>query len=92
MTTQIRPMRARILPLDPLSCFNESFFVGGGVKLPLALVELGSIDDYEIVVHPTIAGHGPTLFAGVSKPIDLKLVSELKFASGVVARRYEPRT
>ncbi len=63
----------------------------GGVKLPLALAELGLIDEYEFVVHPRIEGHGPTLFAGLSKPIDLKLVNRLEFASGAVAMRYVPR-
>ena len=47
----------------------------GGVKLPLALAELGLIDEYEFVVHPRLVGHGPTLFAGLSKLVDLKLVS-----------------
>ena len=60
----------------------------GGVKLPLALAELGLIDEYEFVVQPRIAGHGPTLFAGLSKYVDLKLVSRLEFASGAVALRY----
>jgi dihydrofolate reductase len=64
----------------------------GGVKLPLALAELGLIDEYELVVHPRLAGHGPTLFAGLSKPIDLKLVGRLELGSGAVAMRYEPRT
>jgi dihydrofolate reductase len=63
----------------------------GGVKLPLALAELGLIDEYEFVVHPTLAGHGPTLFAGLSKQVDLRLVSRLEFASGAVAMRYRPR-
>jgi dihydrofolate reductase len=63
----------------------------GGVKLPLALTELGLIDEYEFVVHPRLAGHGPTLFAGLSKHVDLKLVSRLEFRSGAVAMRYEPR-
>ncbi|HEY9228018.1 MAG TPA: dihydrofolate reductase family protein, partial [Gemmatimonadaceae bacterium] len=63
----------------------------GGVTLPLALAELGLIDEYEFVVHPRIVGHGPTLFAGLSKHIDLKLVSRLEFGSGAVAMRYEPR-
>ena len=63
----------------------------GGVKLPLALAELGLIDEYEFVVHPRIAGHGPTLLAGLTKRIDLKLVSRLEFGSGAVAMRYEPR-
>jgi len=65
--------------------------LAGGVKLPLALAELGLIDEYEFVVHPRLAGHGPTLFAGLSKCVDLKLVSRLEFASGAVAMRYEPR-
>jgi dihydrofolate reductase len=63
----------------------------GGVTLPLALAELGLIDEYEFVVHPRIVGHGPTLFAGLSKRVDLKLVSRLEFGSGAVAMRYEPR-
>ena len=63
----------------------------GGVKLALALTELGLIDEYEFVVHPRLAGHGPTLFDGLSKYVDLKLVSRLEFDSGAVAMRYEPR-
>src|SRR5574338_337965 len=63
----------------------------GGVTLPLALAERGLIDEYEFVVHPRVAGHGPTLFAGLSKRLDLKFVSRVEFGSGVVATRYEPR-
>lgn len=61
----------------------------GGVMLPQALAELGLIDDYEFVVHPRLAGRGPTLFAGLSKPVDLKLVDQVKYGSGAVAMRYE---
>jgi dihydrofolate reductase len=63
----------------------------GGVTLPLALAELGLIDEYEFVVHPRVAGHGPWLLAGLSKHIDLKLVDRVEFSSGAVAMRYEPR-
>src|SRR5215470_9290115 len=63
--------------------------LAGGMKLPLALAELGLIDEYELVVHPRLAGHGPTLFAGLSKHIDLRLVSRLEYGSGAVALRYE---
>src|SRR6201988_1676382 len=69
---------------------GEGLFVGG-VTLPLALADLGLIDEYEFVVQPRLAGHGPTLFAGLSKPFDLKLVSRVEFGSGAVALRYEPR-
>lgn len=63
----------------------------GGVKLPLALAELGLIDEYEFIVQPRLVGHGPTLLAGLSKRIELKLVSRQEFGSGAVAMRYEPR-
>jgi dihydrofolate reductase len=63
----------------------------GGLRLAQSLVELGLIDEYEFMVQPRLAGHGPTLFAGLSKRVDLKLVSRLEFASGAVAMRYEPR-
>jgi dihydrofolate reductase len=63
----------------------------GGVRLPLSLAELGLIDEYEFVVHPRLAGHGPTLFAGLSKRVDLRLVSRPEFRSDAVAMRYEPR-
>ena len=69
---------------------GKGLFVGG-MKLPLALSELGLIDEYEFVVQPRLAGHGPTLFAGLSKCIDLRLVGRLEFGSGAVALRYEPR-
>lgn len=69
---------------------GKGLFVGG-VTLPLALAELGLIDEYEFVVHPRLAGRGPTLFAGLSKRVELKLVSRLEFGSGAVAMRYEPR-
>lgn len=64
----------------------------GGVQLPRALAELGLIDEYELVVHPRLAGHGPTLFAGLSKPLDLELVDRHEFRSGAVAMRYVPKT
>jgi dihydrofolate reductase len=68
---------------------GKGLFVGG-VTLPRALAELGLIDEYELIVHPRLAGHGPTLFAGLSKRVDLKLVSRQEFGSGAVAMRYEP--
>jgi dihydrofolate reductase len=63
----------------------------GGVTLPLALAELGLIDEYEFLVQPRLVGHGPTLFAGLSHPVDLELVSRREFGSGAVVMRYVPR-
>jgi dihydrofolate reductase len=63
----------------------------GGVKLAQALTEMRLIDEYEFIVHPRLVGHGPVLFAGLSKHVDLKLVSRKEFNSGAVAMRYQLR-
>lgn len=62
----------------------------GGVTLPLALADLGLIDEYVFVVHPVLAGHGPTLLAGLRERIQLELVDRRDFRSGAVAVRYRP--
>ena len=68
---------------------GEGLFVGG-VTLPLALADLGLIDEYEFVVQPVLAGHGPTLLAGLRERVELKLVDRHEFRSGAVALRYQP--
>lgn len=69
---------------------GEGLYVGG-VTLPMALAELGLIDEYEFWVHPRLVGHGPTLFAGLSTYVDLRLVGREELGSGVVVLRYEPK-
>ncbi|MDE1949667.1 MAG: dihydrofolate reductase family protein [Burkholderiales bacterium] len=68
---------------------GHGLFVGG-VQLALALTELGLIDEYEFIVHPRVAGHGPSLFAGLSKPLDLQLVKQVALGSGKLALSYRP--
>jgi dihydrofolate reductase len=68
---------------------GEGLFVGG-VTLPLALADLGLIDEYEFLVQPVLAGHGPTLLAGLRERIQLELVNRHEFRSGAVALRYRP--
>ena len=66
---------------------GEGLFVGG-VTLPLALADLGLIDEFEFLVQPVIAGHGPTLLGGLRERIQLELVDRRKFRSGAFAVRY----
>ena len=68
---------------------GKGLFVGG-VKLPLASADLGLIDEYEFVVQPILAGHGPTLLAGLRERLELNLVGRQEFRSGAVALRYQP--
>jgi dihydrofolate reductase len=68
---------------------GEGLWVGG-VTLPVALADLGLIDEYEFLVHPILAGHGPRLLAGLHERIHLELVDRQEFRSGAVAVRYRP--
>lgn len=62
----------------------------GGVTLPLALADLGLIDEYTFLVHPVIAGHGPTLLSGLRERIRLDLLKRRELGSGVTVMRFRP--
>jgi dihydrofolate reductase len=68
---------------------GEGLWVGG-VTLPLALADLGLIDEYEFLVQPVLAGHGPTLLAGLRERIQLELVDRRELRSGALAMRFRP--
>ncbi|HMR49567.1 MAG TPA: dihydrofolate reductase family protein [Arachnia sp.] len=69
---------------------GEGLWVGG-VTLPQALADLGLIDEYEFLVQPVLAGHGPTLLAGLRERIRLELVDRREFRSGAVALHYRSK-
>ena len=60
----------------------------GSPTLSAALERLGLIDEYRLVVHPILAGHGPTLFQGLERSRRLELVSTKRLKSGVMALHY----
>ena len=60
----------------------------GSPMLAAALERLGLIDEYRLVVHPVLAGHGPTLFQGLERSRHLALVSTHRLQSGVMAMHY----
>lgn len=87
---------AELLPGDLASAVRalkeqpgEGLWVGG-VALPLALADLDLIDEYEFVIQPVLAGHGPTLLAGLRRRIRLDLIERREFRSGAIAVRYRP--
>jgi dihydrofolate reductase len=59
----------------------------GSPNLARELHRLGLIDEYLLVVHPVVAGHGPTLFTDWRES-PLKLIETKRFKSGVLALRY----
>ncbi|MGE0642008.1 MAG: dihydrofolate reductase family protein [Thermoanaerobaculia bacterium] len=61
----------------------------GSGQLATALDRLNLIDEYRFLVHPRIAGHGPTLFErGLPGTRRLELLSAQPFRNGAVAMHY----
>ena len=61
----------------------------GSAQLAQALDRLDLIDEYRLLVHPRIAGHGPTLHeGGLPQTRRLSLVSATALRNGAVALHY----
>ena len=61
----------------------------GSGKLATELDRLELIDEYRFLIHPRIAGHGPTLYqSGLSGTRRLELVSATPLRNGAVAMHY----
>ncbi|HJV62193.1 MAG TPA: dihydrofolate reductase family protein [Albitalea sp.] len=61
----------------------------GSCKLAVELDQLNLIDEYMFLVHPRIAGHGPTLYqGGLSSTRRLELISATPLRNGAVAMHY----
>jgi dihydrofolate reductase len=61
----------------------------GSGKLATELDRLDLIDEYKLLVHPRIAGHGPTLYeGGLSSTRRLELISATPLRNGAIAMHY----
>jgi dihydrofolate reductase len=60
----------------------------GGIRFARSLAQLDLVDEYRLIVHPHLAGHGQRLFTDATEGRPLELVSSLPFADGVVAMTY----
>lgn len=58
--------------------------------LIVALTNLNLIDEYQICIHPIVAGSGLPLFRDISEKIMLKLINTKTFSGGAVILYYEP--
>lgn len=60
----------------------------GSHALSTSLERMGLIDEYRLVIHPVIAGRGPTLFQGLQPSRRLELLSTTHLKSGQLALHY----
>jgi dihydrofolate reductase len=63
----------------------------GSLKLGAELQRLDLIDEYRLVVHPILAGHGPRLFDGLAESRQLERVSVKTFMGGQTAMHFRRR-
>jgi len=69
---------------------GKAILAHGGAGFARSLVESGLIDEYRLLIHPAVLGRGLSLFSGLTKPRDLKLVNTTVFGTGAVAHIYRP--
>jgi dihydrofolate reductase len=62
----------------------------GSPSLIVAMANLGLIDEYILVIHPTIAGRGLPLFKNLHEKVELQLLKTKTFGGGQVAHYYAP--
>ena len=82
-----RDIEKEVLELKQQS--GKDIFVGSP-SLIVALTKLNMIDEYQICVHPVIAGSGLPLFKDIVDKTNLKLIKTKTFSGGAVILYYEP--
>jgi dihydrofolate reductase len=69
---------------------GKDLLAHGGASFAQALVRLGLVDEYRLVVHPVVLGCGLALFDGAA-PFDLTLTDATRFPSGTQGLVYQPK-
>jgi dihydrofolate reductase len=64
----------------------------GGATFLHALIGAGLIDEYRLVIHPVVIGHGTGLFEALRKPLRLDLVEARTFPTGTAIHVYRPES
>jgi dihydrofolate reductase len=71
---------------------GKDIIAHGGATFAQSLVQLDLVDEYWLLVHPVVLGHGLPLFSKAEKPLDLELVDLVRFPKGSAAHVYRRAT
>lgn len=82
-----RELREEVLELKQQT--GKDILVGSP-SLIVALTKLNLIDEYQLCIHPVIAGSGLPLFKNINESITLKLLKTKTFGLGAVIHYYKP--
>ena len=82
-----RSVEEEVLELRQQS--GKDIFVGSR-SLIIQLMKLNLIDEYQLCVHPVVAGSGLPLFENINDRTILKLIKTKTFSGGALTLYYEP--
>jgi dihydrofolate reductase len=68
---------------------DKAIFVGSP-GLIIQAMNLGLVDELQLMIHPVIAGKGLQLFKDIHKRVELKLTGTKTFDCGAIILYYEP--
>ncbi|WP_367872415.1 dihydrofolate reductase family protein [Luteolibacter sp. Populi] len=69
---------------------GKDILAHGGASFARSLVAARLVDEYQLLIHPVILGKGSAIFSGLDEPLYLKIVDNIPFPSGAIARIYRP--
>ena len=87
-TVAKRDLKEEALELKQQS--GKDIFVGSR-SLIIQLMKLNLIDEYQLCIHPVVAGSGLPLFENMNDRTILKLIRTKTFSGGAVTLYYEPK-
>ena len=82
-----RDLKDEVLELKQQS--GKDIFVGSR-SLIIQLIKLDLIDEFQLCIHPVVAGNGLPLFENINDRIIFKLLKKKTFSSGAVTLYYKP--
>ena len=82
-----KPIEEEVLALKQQS--GKDILVGSR-SIIIQLMKLNLIDEYQLCVHPVVAGSGLPLFENISDRTILKFVKTKTFSGGAITLYYEP--
>jgi len=85
-----RALEEEVLELRQSGGLGSKDILVGSRSLIIQLMKLNLIDEYQLCVHPIIAGNGLPLFENMHDRTILKLIKTKTFGSGAVTLYYEP--
>lgn len=70
---------------------GKDIAIFGSSDLAVALIDLGLIDEFRIMINPIVLGGGKPILYGIKSQLELNLIKVKQFKSGNVLLYYEPR-